>query len=638
MAARSSKNVKPAPKATKATKPAKPSPSSPSTAPPAAEMPREITAELAYSAQDPAHHAAAWKSPGAVAGVLQEIATLLLLTNANSFKVRAYENAARSLAGSGEDLDTLDVKALAELPGVGTSIAEKITTLVHTGQLPYLEELRAQVPAGLLEMMKIPGLGPKKAQALHDGLGIDGVDALEAACRSGRLEDLRGFGAKTEQNILAGIEQIRRVHGTFLWSFAHTIVVPVVEALRVHPAVQRVEYAGSLRRRKETVHDVDLLVATADAPAVMEAFAHGPWAARVLGSGETKTSVVDPGGLQMDLRAVTAAQYPYALHHFTGSKEHNIAMRGRAQRMGIKMNEYGLFRGDELVVCRDEAAIFAAVELEFVPPEMREDRGEIEAAESGALPAQLVEVSDLRGGLHVHTTASDGRDDLETMVRAAAALGWEYVGITDHGPDATWANGLNAPRLTASRRAIEAVRHAVRGIHVFHGIEANVRPDGSLDLEAAALAEFDFVIAAIHDALHLSRDEQTRRLLRVVENPAVTVLGHPVARILLERPGIDADWRTVFEAAARHGVLLEINGHPRRMDLEGALVQQARDCGVLFSIAPDAHDAAGLAAVRDGVSMARRGWLEPRHVFNTRRRADAEAYFRARRGHEGGTK
>ncbi len=629
MAARRTKGVKAAPASNTA---------APTVAPAAAGLPPEIAAELAHSATDPAHHAAAWKSPGAVAGVLQEIATLLLLTNANTFKVRAYENAARSLAGFGENLDTLDAKALAELPGVGASIAEKITTLVQTGQLPYLDELRAQVPAGLLEMMKIPGLGPKKAQALHDGLGIGGVDELEAACRAGRLEDLKGFGAKTAQNILVGIDQIRRVHGTFLWSFAHSIVMPVVEALRAHPAVQKVEYAGSLRRRKETVHDVDLLVATDDAPAVMEAFAHGPWAARVLGSGETKTSVVDPGGLQMDLRAVTAAQYPYALHHFTGSKEHNIAMRGRAQRMGIKMNEYGLFRGEELVVCRDETEIFAAVDLAFVPPELREDHGEIEAAETNALPVRLVDGPDLRGALHVHTTASDGRDDLEAMVRGAAALGWEFIGVTDHGPQASWANGMDTPRIAAAQRAVEAVRRKVPGLRVFHGIEANVQPDGGLDLDPAALAGFDFVIAAIHDALHLSRDEQTQRLLRVVENPRVTILGHPTSRILLERPGLDADWRAVFEAAARHGVMIEINGHPRRMDLDGVLVQQARDCGALLSIAPDAHDVAGLADVRYGVSMARRGWLEPQHVFNTRRAADVEAYFVARQRHEGGKK
>lgn len=609
-----------------------PPPPAPLAAVTSVPLPPEIAAELASAAQDPALRAAAWKSPAAVAEALQEVATLLLLTNANTFKVRAYENAARTLAGVGEDLDgLLQSGGLSELPGVGASIAEKIAQLVRTGELPYLDELRAQVPAGVLEMMKVPGLGPKKALALHDGLEVRSIAELEAACREGRLEGLRGFGAKTAENILQGIEQIRRVRGTFLWTVAHAIVTPVVEALRKHPAVQRAEYAGSLRRRKETVHDVDLLVATADAPAVMDAFAHGPWAARILGSGETKTSVVHPGGLQMDLRAVTPAQYPFALHHFTGSKEHNIAMRGRAQRMGIKMNEYGLFRGEELIPCADEAAIFAAVGLDFVPPEMREDRGEIEAAETSELPAALLQPGDLRGAFHVHTDAGDGRDSLEVVVRAAVARGWQYIGISDHGPDAAWARGLDAKRFEVQRRAIQALQKQLPQIRILHGVEAGVLADGTLDLPSAMLESFDFVIAAVHAALHLGRDEQTKRLCRVVANPQVTFLAHPSGRILLERPGCDADWREVFTAAATHGVVVELTAHPYRMDIDGLNAALAREQGALVAVAPDAHDAAGLANVEYGVGSARRGWLEARHVLNTRTAAEIEEFLRRRR-------
>jgi DNA polymerase (family 10) len=629
--ARAARSASLGPAAPAASRPAGPAAAAPAPAPPADVAP-EIAAELAHAAADPAQRAAQWRNASAVAGVLQEIATLLQLGNANSFKVRAYESAARTLAGVGEDLgELLESGGLDELPGIGTSIAEKIAVLVRTGHLPYLDELRAQVPAGILDMMRIPGLGPKKARALHEGLGIRSIDELDAACRAGRLEGLRGFGEKTEQNILLGIEQLRSTRGTFLWSTAHAAAAPVMAALRAHAAVRQCETAGSLRRRKETVHDVDIVVATDDAPAVMQAFARGPWAARLLGSGETKTSIVDHQGLQMDLRAVTPAQYPYALHHFTGSKEHNIAMRGRAQRMGIKMNEYGLFRGETLIPCRDEAEIFAAVGLAYVPPEMREDRGEIETAETGELPARLVEASDIRGAFHLHTTAGAGRDTLEAMVRAARDRGWGWVGVADHGPGIAWTRGLDAARLATQRRAIERVQAAVPEVRVFHGIECDLAADGSLDLDAAALARLDFVIAAVHGALHLGRDEQTRRLVRAVENPLVTILGHPTGRILLHRPGCEADWPAVFAAAARAGVLVEIDAHPQRMDVNGTLAYTAREQGAMLCIGLDAHDVAGLGHIEYGLGMARRGWLEPVHLIDTRSAAEVDAHLRRRR-------
>jgi DNA polymerase (family 10) len=369
----------------------------------------------------------------------------------------------------------------------------------------------------------------------------------------------------------------------------------------------------------------------------MDAFATGAWAARILGSGETKTSVVHPSGLQIDLRAVTDAQYPYALHHFTGSKEHNIAMRGRAQqKLGLKMNEYGLFRGDESIPCRDEPEIFAALGLAWVPPELREDQGEIDAAASGGLPRRLLELDDLRGAFHVHTTESDGRDTLTSMVRAARERGWEYIGISDHSQSAVYARGLDPQRVAAQRHAVDALREAVPGTRIFHGIESDILPDGRLDYDDEVLAGFDFVIVAVHSAFNLDRDEQTRRILRAVANPRTTILGHPTGRILLRRDGYEVDLPVVLEAAAEHGVVVEIDAHPQRLDVDSAGARLARDKGAMLCISPDAHAVAGLGDLRYGVGTARRGWLEPRHVLNTRTRSEVEAYLKKRRAIAGG--
>ena len=601
--------------------------------PPPAPITPELALELELSQTEAGGGGGTRPTASEIARTLQEVAELLQLTNANTFKVRAYENAARALSGIGEDFDAmLAAGTLDEIPGVGSSIAEKVATLATTGRLPYLDELRSQVPSGLLALLRIPGLGPKKAQALNSGLGIHTVEELEVACREGRLADLRGFGEKTAQNILLGIEQLRRIQGKFLWSHAHAVVEPVIEELRRHPKVQRLEFAGSLRRRKETVHDVDIVLATDAAEDVMNVFASGPWAERLLGRGETKTSVIHPIGLQMDLRAVTDAQYPYALHHFTGSKEHNIAMRGRAVRMGIKMNEYGLFRGEELIPCRDEAEIFAAVGLEFVPPEMREDQGEIEAALHGGVPKNLLALSDLKGALHVHTTASDGRDSLESLVTGAVALGWQYIGISDHAAGSLRPTGLDAAKLAAQRREIEQLRRRLPQIGILHGIEVEVLADGRLDADDGMLAECDFVIAAFHAGFQLSREDQTRRLLGAIDHPRTTILGHPTSRILLHRRGIEADWQVIFEAAARHGVVVEIDSHPQRMDLDGMGARAARDKGALLCISPDAHDVAGLAAVRYGVGLARRGWIGPQDVLNTQSFEAVQARLRQHHG------
>jgi len=566
-----------------------------------------------------------------IADVLEEIAAFLEILGENPFKVRAYANAARLLPGIGDELPALIQSGeLQKVRGIGGGIAERIEMLARTGKLDYREELRAKIPPGLLEMLRIPGIGPKKAKLLFDTLDIGSVDALERACREDKLLGIRGFGEKTQENILRGIDFARRAAARFFWSVAAAHAQPVFEALRAHPAAQRVALAGSLRRRKEIVHDVDIVLSTADPEALSTAFASGPWADRVLGSGPTKTSILHPSGLQIDLRVVSDMQFPYALHHFTGSKAHNIAMRGRAVRMGIKINEYGLFHGTDLISCADEGEIFAALGLQFVPPELREDTGEIDAAERQAIPAGLIELADLRGAFHVHTKYSDGRDSLADMVRAARDLGWQYIGISDHSQSAT-AYGMSPDKLGEQFDELERLAATERGIRIFRGIESDILADGSLDYPDEILRRFDFVIASVHTDFRLDRDTQTRRVLRALENPFTTILGHPTSRMFFDEPGMELDLGTVFTAAARCGVAVEINGQPKRMDPDGEMIRQARDHGASFCVDPDAHGVPALRNVEYGVGLARRGWLEKHHVLNTRDVEGMAAHLQARR-------
>ncbi len=595
----------------------------------AARTRKERPAEPSYSGTPDA------LSAEQIARKLQEISALLEILGENTFKVRAYENAARVLPGLGDELpDAIQSGNLERVRGIGRGIAEKVVAMAYTGESAYYDELRSRVPGGLLEMLRIPGLGPKKVKLLYDSMSIDSVEALEAACQTGQLEDLRGFGEKTQENILRGIAYLRRVNARFFWSVAHAHARPVFESLRDHPATVRAEMAGSLRRRKETVHDVDIVVSTDDPEAISEHFASGDWVERVIGSGPTKTSILHASGLQIDLRVVRDAQYPYAMHHFTGSKAHNVAMRGRAQRMGIKINEYGLFRGDELIECKTEQDLFAALGLQYVPPELREDEGEIQAAESESVPQRLLEGADVQGAFHVHTDLSGGRDDLETVVRAARDRGWKYVGISDHGPD-QGEGGLNAERAETQRREIRELANRVPGIRIFHGVEADVREDGSFGLPDEVLRGFDFVVAAVHTGRDLSRDAQTRRVIRALRSPFTTILGHPTSRILLEHGGLELDLSAVFEAAADAGVVVEIDGQPKRMDPDGSQIRLARDKGALVCVAPDAYAADELEQLELAVGLARRGWLGPEHVFNTRSADDVAKHFESRRAARG---
>lgn len=561
-----------------------------------------------------------------VAAVLSEIGVLLELKGENPFKCRAYANAARLLEGLTEPLEKLVAeRRLGELKGIGEALQEKITTLVTTGRLPYYEELKASIPPGLVEMLEIPGLGPKRIKLLHEKLGVDSVEKLEAACRAGRVAALEGFGEKTQTKILEGIAHRRQYAERHLLSDALAVAEPLLEALRAHPAVIRCSTAGSLRRWRETIGDVDFVVSAREPEAVLDFFVRQPGVERVLARGGTKASVVLSGGLQADLRVVSDAEYPFALAYFTGSKAHNIVMRQRAIARGLRLNEYGLFRSTEETrdpalrePCRDEADIFARLGLAYIPPELREDLGEFAAAEAGPLP-RLIEWTDLKGSLHNHSNWSDGRNSLEDIARHAEELGLEYWAITDHSRASFQANGLDPARLKKQVREIQALnRRLADSGHRFRlltGIEVDILRDG-LDFPDEVLAELDVVVASLHVPAS-AEAENTKRLIRAAENPFVHLLGHPTGRLLLRREPAPVNLPAVMDACAATGTWIELNCNPYRFDLDWRHWPYARSRGVKCVINPDAHRFEHTGFLRLGAGVARKGWLTPADVINT---------------------
>lgn len=573
-----------------------------------------------------------------IADTLLEIAVLLELQGENPFKSRAYQTGARALETLTDDLAVLIAQdRLREVKGIGEALAKKISELFLTGRLDYLEKQRAAVPRGLLEMMEVPGLGAKKVRALHQKLGVASIAALTQACQEGRVAGLEGFGAKTQAKILAGISNREAYGKRHLWWDAYAVAEPILAGLRALPGVERAEAAGSLRRGLETVGDLDFIVASRAAAPVMAWFTAMPGVQEVTGSGETKSSVRLASGLQADLRVVPPEQFAFALHHFTGSKEHNILMRQRALARGWSLSEWGLTPSGEAnevpapANIVDEAALFTALGLNFIGPELREATGEIEAAERGAL-ARLLEHGDLRGAFHNHTTASDGRNTLEEMAQAAAALGWEYLGIADHSKASFQANGLDEARLAAQLVTIRAYNASGRApLRVFAGVECDILTDGRLDLNDEILGELDYVVASVHAVLTQSEEDMTRRIIRAVEHPATTMLGHVTGRLLLAREPARVDHAKVIDAAAANGVIIEINANPRRLDMDWRWWRRAAEKGVLACINPDAHGTEQLAFVAAGVHVARKGWLTRDQVFNTRPLAGVEAWFAARK-------
>ncbi|MCZ6602639.1 MAG: DNA polymerase/3'-5' exonuclease PolX [Planctomycetota bacterium] len=555
-----------------------------------------------------------------IAKVLEETSILLELRGENRFKSNAYRNAGRVIEGLEEDLGSLAEQGkLREIRGVGEALAEQLTTLVRTGALPYLEELRASIPDGLLEFLRIPGLGPRKAKALHEGLGVSSVAELEYACHEDRVASLKGFGPRSQEKILRGIRNLKRYAGRHLLSEALGVADELLAGLRSHPKVARASIAGSIRRSRETVKDIDILVSVArqDRDEVIDAFLALAQPEEIVARGETKTSVRLERGLPTDLRLVEEGEFASALAYFTGSKEHNTALRGIAKKKGLLLNEYGLFRGDEALPIQGEDDIYRALDLRPIPPELREDSGEIEAAGSGGLP-DLIERDDLRGVLHVHTTWSDGRATLEEMVREAERAGFEYVGISDHSQAAFYARGLDPERLRQQKEEIDDIATKVPGITILQGSEVDILPDGRLDFPDEVLATLDYVVASIHSNLEMPEDQMTERVLRALQNPHLTVLGHPSARLLLAREPIRMVLPRVFREAAERGVAIEINANPRRLDLDWRLLRAAKKAGARFSINPDAHSTEAIGDVRYGVGIARKGWIAKEDVINTK--------------------
>lgn len=551
------------------------------------------------------------------AALIQELADLLSITGGDAFKIRAYEKAARAIAGHPDDISGLDLAGLRKIPTVGEAIAKKVLDYTTTGTIRQVEELRAQIPAGVRALTAIPTLGPKKALALYEELGVSSVEELETAVGAGRLRGLKGFGAKTEENILRGIELMRGAGERVLVDAAAGVADEVVAALSGLPQVERCEHAGSLRRMRETIGDVDVLVASTDPHPIMEAFAALPIVHEVIASGDKKTSIRTAKGLQVDLRVVPPESWGAALQYFTGSQAHNIRTREIAVKAGLKLSEYGLFDAEsgELIVSETEEEVYERLGLPWVHPTLREDTGEIEAALAGGLP-RLVTVDDLRGDLHSHTDLTDGIAPLEDMVAAAAARGLEYYAITDHAPN-LFMQRMTDEKMLAQREQVRRLQASWPDLTLLHGTELNIDPDGDVDWDADFLAGFDICVASVHSHFTQDQEAMTRRLVRACENPHVHVIGHPTARSIGRRPPVDADWDEVFRAAARTGTALEIDSFPDRLDLPADLIRRAKRLGVKFSVDTDAHSVGHHRNIRYGVGTAQRGWLTPDDVINT---------------------
>jgi DNA polymerase (family 10) len=567
----------------------------------------------------------------AIARVLNEVGDLLEIKNENPFKVRAYRTAAETITHLAEQVADLTSAERLALPGVGKDLAAKLGELVETGTLRYHQELLQEFPPTILDLLHLSGIGPKTVALLYSGLGIRSLDDLQQAAAEGRIRALKGMGAKKETSILKALEERQRVAGRRLLAEAHDVSASLVAALREHAPNARITAVGSLRRGCETCGDIDILSAGAPA-SIMEAFTSYKLVERIIVRGSTKSSVLVWGGFQVDLRVVPQQSVGAALQYFTGSKAHNIALRDRAIHLGMKLNEYGLYRlQDDTVIAGDsEEAVYEALGLAWVPPELRENRGEIEAAARRALP-RLVALEDLKGDIHMHTTETDGRADAETMARTARASGHEYVAITDHSKSLAMANGLDERRAFQHARVVRDLNGRIDGLTVLAGIECDIRADGSMDLADDCLAALDVVIASVHSAFNQDEQAMTDRILAAIRNPYVDVIGHPTGRLLMKRDGYRIDAERIFRAAAEAGVALEINSQVDRLDLNDALARMARDRGVKLLIDSDAHSPAALGNLRWGVTTARRAWLEPGDVLNTLPVDDFRAALRRNR-------
>ena len=567
-----------------------------------------------------------------IARIFREVADQLELTRANQFRIRAYRNAARTVEESGRSIASLALSApkeLEELPGVGADLARKIVQIVRTGSLPMLTTLERRAPKGATELLRVPGIGPRKARVLAQRLHVRSLGGLKRAARTGRVHKLRGFGAKTEKRILEELAAPAVTERRWLRARAAQYGDALVAYMRDASGTTRAELAGSFRRCRETVGDLDLLVASEDGPAVVQHFLAYPQVRRVTAHGTTRAAIQLTGGLNVDLRVLPPESYGAALHYFTGSKAHSIAIRALGRAAGLKISEYGVYRGTKRIAGREEREVFEAVGLPWIPPELREARGEIDAARAGTLP-KLVELRHIHGDLQVHTTDSDGRNTLEEMAEAAQELGYEYIAVTDHTPTVRIAGGLDRSGFRRQMRRIDSLNARLHGFTILKGAEVDVHADGTLDLNDATLAKFDIVLVSLHSSLALPPARQTQRIIRALRNPHVHLFAHPSARLINKRQPARFDLDEVCRVAASEGVLLEINAQPERLDLDDIGSRRAVELGASLTIDTDAHSVEELRFMRWGVDQARRGWVNRRDVVNTQPLDKLLARLRAR--------
>jgi len=552
-----------------------------------------------------------------VVRILDQTATLLELGGADFFKVRAYRGASRALESSGMETDiNTKAKDLQATKGIGKNIAGHIVELISSGTFAEYERLKASTPPGLLVMLRIPGMGAKKVKYLFDNLGISDMETLEQACLENRLSVLPGFGKKTQDNILKGIHAVKRYQQKFLYSQVIGQAESILEKLRKGGSVIRASLAGSLRRKKEIIKDIDIVASTGEPEMLMELFTGLDDVEDVIARGSTRSSIRLASGINADIRTVADWQFPYTLHHFTGSREHNTAMRSLSKKSGIRMNEYGLFKGKELIKCKSEKDIFGVFGMQYIPPELRENHGEVEAAQKGQLPA-LVEPSDIKGIIHIHTTYSDGKMTLEQAARKAMDMGFSYIGISEHSRSARYAGGLKEEDIDNYLTEIDRLNEKLEGFRIFKGIESDILNDGSLDYDDRTLERFDFVIIAIHSNFNMSKNDMTKRIIKALQHPYASILAHPTGRLLLARDPYEVDMEKIIDAAAQSNVDLELNSSPFRLDLDWRYGRYAKQKGVKVFIDPDAHTLDGLYDYSFGVNIARKGWLEAKDIANT---------------------
>ena len=566
-----------------------------------------------------------------VSSILAEVALFLELRGENPFKVKAYSNAARTIEILQEDLEAMIREGrLKEIKGIGEALAQHITELVATGRLQLHEDLKNSIPPGHLQMLKIPGLGPKKIRALDDQLSVKTMGELEYACLENRLVDLQGFGQRSQEKILQGIQQVKRYQGQYLYGEVIEPAQEILKKILSHPKVIRGRLAGSLRRKMEVVKNINLVLSAHRPPEVLSAFSKLPEVEVVQSNDKTGGRYLLPSGVEVDLRIAADQAFPYALFCFTGSLAHWTSMLERAKGMGLRLSEEGLYRNDRPISCQEEEGVFNAIGLDFIPPELRENQGEIEASEIHRLP-RLIEEHDIKGIFHVHSVYSDGRNSIRSMARKSKEMGFSYMGLSDHSQSARYAGGLSRERLQKQWKEIDQVNQEMEGFTIFKGIESDILPDGSLDYEEAILKEFDFVIASVHFHFNLSREEMTQRVIKAIRNPYTTILAHPTGRLLLAREPYAIDMIRIIDEASRSGAAIELNAHPYRLDIDWRLCKYAKEKGAKIAVNPDAHEEGGLKDTYYGVGIGRKGWLEPGDILNAMDVGEMKAFFQRRK-------